>query len=154
MERLEFAAGQCVAFDVGATDPAGQAVLLIGAVLGKSLLPMKQEVLGSVIGLFDEGQLSMQQLAGAALRLPIWGGTLTPTNSNADIARYLLRTVTRAEPTDTAVAAAAAALDAEAPAQQGAWLAQLAQSAANQVQVDLVGLQSSGIQYVVVPGSS
>ena len=154
VERLEFAAGQCVAFDVGATDPAGQAVLLIGAVLGKSLLPMKQEVLGSVIGLFDEGQLSMQQLAGAALRLPIWGGTLTPTNSNADIARYLLRTVTRAEPTDTAVAAAAAALDAEAPAQQGAWLAQLAQSAANQVQVDLVGLQTSGIQYVVVPGSS
>jgi Ca2+-binding RTX toxin-like protein len=154
VERLEFAAGQRTAFDMGATDPAGQAVLLIGAVLGKRLLPLKEELMGTVIGLFDDGQFSMQQLAGALLRLPIWGGTLTPSNSNADIARYLLRTVDRAEPTEAAVATGVAALSAETPAQQGSWLAQLAQSAANQVQVDLVGLQSTGFQYTVVPGGA
>ncbi len=147
-ERLEFTGGQRVALDLGAGDAAGQSVLLIGAVLGKSLLPLKEELMGTVIGLFDQG-FTMPQLAGALLRLPIWGGTLTPTNSNQDIARYLLRTVNRSEPTEAAVATAAEALSAEAPAQQGNWLAALAASTANQVQVDLVGLQTSGFAYSV-----
>ncbi|NBP46085.1 MAG: hypothetical protein EBU72_12890, partial [Betaproteobacteria bacterium] len=102
---------------------------MIGAVLGKSLLPAKEELMGTVIGLFDQG-FTLQQLAGALLRLPIWGGVLTPTNSNADIARYLLRTVNKAEPTDAAVASATAALNAESPTLQGTWLADLAGSAA------------------------
>jgi hypothetical protein len=148
VERLEFAGGQRVALDLGPTDAAGRSVLLIGAVLGKSLLPAKEELMGTVIGLFDQG-FTMQQLAGALLRLPIWGGVLTPTNSSADIARYLLRTVNKAEPTEAAVSTAAAALTAESAALQGSWLADLAGSAANQLQVDLVGLQSSGFQYAV-----
>jgi hypothetical protein len=152
-ERLEFTAGHRMALDLGVADAAGQSVLLIGAVLGKSLLPAKEELMGTVVSLFDQG-FSMQQLAGALLRLPIWGGTLTPSNSNTDIARYLLRTVNRAEPTDAAVTAAAHALSTESPAQQGTWLAALAQSAANQAQVDLVGLQSTGFQYTVLPGAA
>lgn len=150
-ERLEFSGGQRVALDLGAADAAGQSVLLIGAVLGKGLLPAKEELMGTVIGLFDQG-FSMQQLAGALLRLPIWGGVLTASNNPADIARHLLRTVNKVEPSDTAVTAAAAALSAESPALQGTWLAELAQSAANQAQVDLVGLQSSGFQYTVANG--
>ena len=147
-ERLEFAGGQRIALDLGAADAAGQSVLLIGAVLGKGLLPAKEELMGTVISLFDQG-FSMQQLAGALLRLPIWAGVLTASNNPADIARYLLRTVNKLEPSETAVAAGAAALNAESPAQQGTWLAELAQSTTNQVQVDLVGLQSSGFQYTV-----
>jgi hypothetical protein len=154
VERLEFNGGQRVALDLGADDAAGKSVLLIGAVLGKNLLPLKEELMGTVIGLFDTGQFSMQQLAGALLRLPIWGGTLTPTNSNTDIARYLLRTVNKAEPTEAAVMTAAAALTAESPEQQGTWLANLAASAANQVQVDLVGLQTNGFQYSVAVGGA
>jgi hypothetical protein len=150
-ERLEFVGGQRVALDLGASDAAGQSVLLIGAVLGKGLLPAKEELMGTVIGLFDQG-FSMQQLAGALLRLPIWGGVLTASNNPADIARYLLRTVNKVEPSETAVMAAAAALSAESPVQQGTWLAELALSAANQAQVDLVGLQSSGFQYTVASG--
>ena len=147
-ERLEFAGGQRIALDLGTADAAGQSVLLIGAVLGKGLLPAKEELIGTVISLFDQG-FSMQQLAGALLRLPIWAGVLTASNNPADIARYLLRTVNKLEPSETAVAAGAAALNAESPAQQGTWMAELAQSTANQVQVDLVGLQSSGFQYTV-----
>ncbi|MFN5699280.1 MAG: hypothetical protein ACK47V_01375 [Betaproteobacteria bacterium] len=150
-ERLEFTGGQRVALDLGASDAAGQSVLLIGAVLGKGLLPAKEELMGTVIGLFDQNY-SMQQLAGALLRLPIWGGVLTASNNPADIARYLLRTVNKVEPSESAVAAAAAALSAESPVQQGTWLAELALSAANQVQVDLVGLQSSGFQYTAANG--
>lgn len=151
VERLEFNGGQRVALDLGADDSAGKSVLLIGAVLGKSLLPLKEELMGTVISLFDQG-FTMPQLAGALLRLPIWGGTLTPTNSNQDIARYLLRTVNKAEPTEGAVMAAAATLTGESPEQQGTWLANLAASAANQAQVDLVGLQTSGFQYSVAGG--
>jgi hypothetical protein len=151
IERLEFSGGQHLALDMGANDAAGQAALLIGAVLGKGLLPAKEALMGTVIDLFDQG-FSMQQLAGALLRLPIWGGVLTPSNAHADIARYLLRTVNKAEPTDAAVSAGAAALNAESPAQQGAWLAALAASSANQVQVDLVGLQTTGMAYSVAPG--
>jgi hypothetical protein len=150
-ERLEFVGGQRVALDLGASDAAGQSVLLIGAVLGKGLLPAKEELMGTVIGLFDQNY-SMQQLAGALLRLPIWGGVLTASNNPADIARYLLQTVNKVEPSESAVAAAAAALSAESPVQQGTWLAELALSAANQVQVDLIGLQSSGFQYTVANG--
>lgn len=150
-ERLEFSAGQRIALDLGAGDPAGQAVLLIGAVLGKSILPLKEELMGTAIGLFDEGY-TLAQLAGAVLRLPIWAGTLTLTNSHEDIARYLLKTVYRSEPSAAAVADGAAALAAETGAAQGTWLAALAASAANQVQVDLVGLQSTGFHYSVAAG--
>ena len=45
-----------------------------------------------------------------------------------------------------------AAMNAESPVQQGTWLAGLAVSAANQVQVDLVGLQATGFQYAVAGG--
>lgn len=151
VERLNFNAGRALALDMGDADPAGKAVLLIGAVLGKALLPLKEELMGTAISLFDQG-FTMQQLAGAVQRLPIWGGVLTATNSNADIARYLLRTVQKTEPGDAAVAAAAAALAAESPQAQGTWLAQLATSAANQIQVDLVGLQSTGFAYTIPPG--
>lgn len=149
VERLRFTEGRGTALDLGVHEPAGQAVLLIGAVLGKSLLPFKEELMGTVIGLFDEG-FTLQQLAGALLRLPIWGGVLTPTNSAQDIARHLLRTVHRSDPTDQDAITAAAALAGESPEQQGTWLAALAASSVNQIQVDLIGLQRSGFQYTVI----
>ena len=150
-ERLEFAGGSRVALDLGVNESGGQAVLLIGAVLGKSLLPAKAELMGQVIGLFDQGY-TMQQLAGAILRLPIWAGVLTATNSSDDIARYLLKTVNKADPTADALRTASAALAAESPQAQGTWLAQLAASAANQTQVDLVGLKAQGFDYSVTGG--
>lgn len=151
VERVEFRGGQRIALDLGVDDSAGKAVLLLGAILGKGLLPLKEAVLGDIIALFDQGY-TLPQLAGAALRLPIWGGTLTLSDSPEDIARYLLRTVHKAEPTDAAVASAATALRAESPAQQGQWLAALAASSANQAQVELVGLQTTGVPYSVSSG--
>ena len=144
IERLEFSDGKRVALDLDTQDSAGKAVLLVGAVLGKNAVAAKPDLMGTLIGLFDAG-VSLQALSGAVLRLPIWGGVLTATNSSEDIARHLLTVVNRKAPTDAEVNAGATALRTEAL--QGSWLADLAGSAANQVQVDLVGLRNTGLDY-------
>lgn len=143
VERLQFADAK-VALDLGPRDCAGQAVLLIGAVLGKELTLAKKELMGTVIGLFDEGY-DMGALAGALMRLPIWAGVLTPTNSKADIAAYLFRVTNGHEPSNLELQAAVAQMGAQV---EGAYLASLAASAANQLQVDLVGLAAKGFEYV------
>ena len=104
--------------------------------------------MGAVIGLFDQG-FSMLDLSGALMRLPIWGGVLTPSNSSTDIARYLLKVVNQQTPSESQVSAAASQIDTGV---QGTYLAGLAVSAQNQVQVDLVGLAATGFAYqVAVP---
>ena len=142
IERLKFSDG-FVAIDLGQTARAGQALLLIGAVLGRDIMMTKRPLMGTVIDLFDQGY-TMQQLAGALMRLPIWGGTLTASNSSTDIANYLLTRVNGRAPSSTELASAAASLDGDP---QGTFLAMLAQTAANVAQVDLVGLSKMGFDY-------
>ncbi|MFN5699088.1 MAG: S8 family serine peptidase [Betaproteobacteria bacterium] len=142
VERLKFS-DSWTALDLGASDSAGSAVLLIGAVLGKDLMLSKRPLMGSVIDLFDQGY-TIQQLAGALMRLPIWAGTLTPTNSSTDIATYLLTRVNGKAPTATELAAAVKSIDTDV---QGTFLANLALTQANIAQVDLVGLSKTGFDY-------
>ena len=99
--------------------------------------------MGSVIDLFDQGY-TIQQLAGALMRLPIWAGTLTPTNSSTDIASYLLTRVNGRAPTAAELASAVRSLDSDV---QGTFLANLALTEANVTQVDLVGLSKTGFDY-------
>lgn len=152
VERIKFADGG-IALDVAATQAAGQAQLLLGAVLGKNLLATKQPILGAVIGLIDGGTYSLQVLAGALMRLDIWGilangGNATATSTQ--IANYLLTTVNGAVPDSTTLASAVTALNTELDfASQGGFLWNLAQSSANQQQVGLVGLASTGLAYTV-----
>jgi Ca2+-binding RTX toxin-like protein len=142
LERLRFA-DSWTALDLGSGDSAGQAVLLIGAVLGKDLMLSKRPLMGSVIDLFDQGY-TIQQLAGALMRLPIWAGTLTPSNSSTDIATYLLTRVNGKAPTSAELAAAIKSLDTDP---QGTFLATLALTTANITQIDLVGLAKTGFDY-------
>jgi len=142
VERLKFS-DSWTALDLGASDSAGSAVLLIGAVLGKDLMLSKRPLMGSVIDLFDQGY-TIQQLAGALMRLPIWAGTLTATNSSTDIATYLLTRVNGKAPTAAELDAAVKSLDSEV---QGTFLANLALTQANITQVDLVGLSRTGFDY-------
>ncbi|MBU6195286.1 MAG: S8 family serine peptidase, partial [Burkholderiales bacterium] len=121
VERLKFS-DSWTALDLGASDSAGSAVLLIGAVLGKDLMLSKRPLMGSVIDLFDQGY-TIQQLAGALMRLPIWAGTLTATNSSTDIATYLLTRVNGKAPTAMELAAAVRSIDTDV---QGTFLASLA----------------------------
>ena len=149
IERLQFS-DKNIALDAGATQSAGQTALLLGAVLPGKLAfdASKQALLGSVIGLFDQGY-SLQALSGALLRLPVWDvltGKAAPTK--ADIAGYLVNNVYGGTQTAAITNAAISAMNDETPATQGAYLASLAVSAANQTHVDLVGIQSTGLSYI------
>ncbi|MBI2770815.1 MAG: VCBS repeat-containing protein [Burkholderiales bacterium] len=145
VERLVFI-DQKLAFDVGVAQAAGQAELLLGAVLGRVALAQKPALLGAVIGLFDQG-FTLLDLSGAVMRLPIWGLLANGGNasaSNQQIASYLLTTVNGAAPDAVTLASATASINTGV---QGDFLAQLAASAANQTQVGLVGLSQTGLAY-------
>ncbi len=148
VERIKFSDGG-LAFDTGATQPAGETQLLLGAVLGKDLLATKKPLIGTAIDLFDQG-FTMQQLSGAIMRLDIWGALANggqPSASNTQIANYLLTTVNKVAPDASTLAAAVAALNNQTGPAQGNFLWELAESAANQVQVGLVGLASTGLEF-------
>ena len=148
VNRLQFS-DKNIALDLATTQAAGQTALLIGAVLPGQLVydVSKQALLGSVIGLFDQG-FTLNQLSGALLRLPVWDvltGKAAPTN--ADIASYLVNNVYGGKQTTAITNAAIAAMNAETPTTQGTYLASLAASTANQTHVDLVGVQATGLVY-------
>jgi hypothetical protein len=144
IERLSFSDAK-VALDLGRTEKAGQAALLIGAVLGGTLMREKPELMGAVIGLFDQS-FTLPELAGALMRLDgVWpvltGGSSTPEA----IAGYLHEKVNGARPSPAQLAEAVAALTQQP---QGAYLAALATSDANVAQVDLTGLAQTGLVFV------
>jgi|CXWL01.1.fsa_nt_gi hypothetical protein len=145
VERAQFA-DLGVAFDTGASQSAGQAALLVGAVLGHSALADKKTLIGDVIDLFDQGY-TMSDLSGAVMRLDIWGILANggrPTASTEQIATYLFSTVYGVAPYPSEVADAVYYMN-NTP--QGAYLAALAVSAANQSQVGLIGLADTGLEF-------
>lgn len=142
MDRIVFADGK-LAIDLLATQSGGKAALLIGAVLGKAAVTGNAVLMGAVIDLFDQGN-SLQALSGAVMRLPIWDA-LAGGSTNTQIANYLLTVVNGRAPTVSEVNAAVQSLQQEL---QGNFLWHLAESAENQVQIDLVGLSQSGVAIV------
>ncbi len=148
VERLKFA-DIGVALDLGTAQPGGQAALLVGAVLGVAALTAKKPLVGAVIDLIDQG-FSFQVLSGAVMRLDVWGvlaNNGAATASNTQIASYLLTTVNGHAPDATTLAAAVTALDTEVGDAQGNFLWHLAESAANQTQIGLVGLAENGLEF-------
>ena len=145
VERLHFA-DQSLALDLGSTQSAGQAAMLLGAVLpGKLALdPSKQALMGAVIGLFDQGY-SLTVLAGALLRLDIWT-ILTGSSTNQAIANYLLSNVNGTAPSAAALSTAVSALNSESV--QGTWLGALAAGSAGQSHIGLSALAQTGLAYV------
>lgn len=148
VERLKFA-DIGVALDLGTAQPGGQAALLVGAVLGAAALTAKKPLVGAVIDLIDQG-FSFQVLSGAVMRLDVWGVLANggaASASNTQIASYLLTTVNGHAPDATTLAAAVTALDTETGDAQGNFLWHLAESAANQTQIGLVGLAETGLEF-------
>lgn len=141
VERINFRDGS-IAFDLSTDGLAGQALLLIGAVIGQAPMLSKRPLMANVIALFDQG-FTLQELAGAVMRLPIWAGVLTSSNSAEDKARHLLTTVLKREPTAEELQEASTALAAD----EGRYLADLAISDLNVKQVGLVGIAATGFDY-------
>jgi Ca2+-binding RTX toxin-like protein len=149
IERVKFADGG-IALDVGATQSAGQTVMLLGAVLPGRLVfdQEKQALLGATIDLFDQG-FSLQTLSGAVMRLPIWDVlTQKAIPTNTDIATYLLTNVNGGALDATTLASAVTSLNTETDfATQGNFLWHLADSVTNQTRIGLVGLAATGLLY-------
>ena len=141
IERLRFA-DFGLAFDVAPYASAGQSALLIGAICGQAKLLNFTAPLGVGMSLFDQGA-TMLQLSAALMRLPIWT-TFAGAASNFAIASYLLETLNGAEADLITLRAAVASINTDP---QGTFLSHLAQSPQNQLQVDLVGLASTGLHY-------
>ena len=139
IERLQFSNGT-LALDLASTQNSGQAALLIGAVLGHTAVVTNSALMGVAVSLFDQGN-SLQALSAAVMRLPIWDG-LAGGSFNEQIANYLLTVVNGRAPTASELSTAVNSLRNDA---QGSFLWHLAESPANQTQVDLVGLQQTGI---------
>ena len=149
VERVEFN-DVSVALDMAISQAGAQTALLIGAVLGKTALSTKKDLVGDVLDLFDGG-FTLQQLSGAVMRLDIWGVLANnggASASNTQIATYLLKTVNKVTPDVATLNSAVAALDSEVGDAQGTFLAQLVVSGANQAQVGLVGLSETGLAFV------
>lgn len=145
VERLKFSDTN-LALDMASTQSGGQTALLIGAVLGKSSLTAKKPLVGAVLNLFDQGY-TLEQLCGAVMRLPIWSALTNGGQADAsatEIATYLLTTAKGYAPDAATLASAVNSLTNDP---QGTLLWQLAESSANQLQVDLVGLTTTGLEY-------
>ena len=150
IERLQFTDVN-IALDTSVNGHAGKAILLLGAVLPGQLAldDSKQTLVGSVIGLLDQG-FSLNQLAGAVLRLPIWD-TLTQKNnpSIADAASYLVRNVYGSAASNTLISDAILRMGQESSATQGNYLSELVLSNANQQHINLVGINETGLAYLL-----
>jgi len=148
VERIHFSDTK-LAVDTAPTQSAGKAALLLGAVLpGKLALDAsKQQLMGTVIDLFDQGY-TLQSLSGAILKLPIWDvltGKVSP--KVADIASYLVGNIYAGLADQGAIHDAEVAMASENTATQGVYLASLVISEANQGHIGLVGIQASGLVY-------
>lgn len=133
---------------MASTQSGGQTALLIGAVLGKGTLMAKKPLVGAVLDLFDQGY-TLEQLCGAVMRLPIWSALTNGGQAEAsatEIATYLLTTAKGYAPDPATLASAVNSLASDP---QGTLLWQLAESSANQLQVGLVGLMTTGLEYAV-----
>lgn len=144
VERLVFA-DQKLAFDVTKDLPAGQAALLIGAVLGPAALASPSTV-GAVLAYFDSGGT----LSGAA-QLLVDGGITTQLAGGDASARALVGLIYR---NLTGQTADPVTLDTLAGMISGGQLtaAQFLSAAAlldlNQAHIGLAGLASTGLVYV------
>ena len=143
IERLQFADGR-LALDLAASQPGGQAVLAMGVLLPAGL--SNPALVGAVLSLADTGL----DAAGICQWLDDQGilAALAGARRPADIAAMAARNVLRSEPAAEVVDLLASYMDGRVagytPAQ---FLGIVAGLELNQMAVDLVGLQATGVAF-------
>ncbi len=143
VERLQFA-DQSLALDLGATQSAGKAVLMLGATLGPGILA-NQSLGGLFLGFFDTGASLLDGanlLVGAGIVAAFAGGA-----DNTSFVKFVYNNVNGKAPDAATLAQAVAALDNHSTT-QAQWMADLAASQANQDHVQLTGLAQTGWSFV------
>jgi len=138
IERVQFT-DEKIAFDMGGS--AGKAVKFIGAALGTEFLkPAYDSIKGQAIAIFDSGT-TMKQLSDIVVGHPDFI-KLEGTNSNTDFVKYIYRTITGQVASESDVTILVKYLNDGMT--QGDFLAAAADLGLN---VDLVGLAKTGIDY-------
>ena len=134
IERLQFS-DKIIALDLDATGNAGQAMEFIGAVAPDLL--NNTSVRGTIISMFDQGH-SMASLSQLALDLQ-----LLPNSSNAALANAVFHNVVGGTATQDMTNTLVAYIESNG---QANFLAAVAGLGLN---VDLVGLQQTGVEYLI-----
>ena len=134
IERLQFS-DKKIAIDLETTGHAGQAMEFIGA-LASSLLN-DAWVRGTIISLFDQGY-TMESISQLALTLK-----LLPTDSNADLANAVYHNVLGGAASQETTNGLVAYIESYGQAKF------LATVAGMHINVDLVGLQQTGVEYLI-----
>lgn len=141
LERVEFDDGK-LALDLDGA--AGQAVRLLGAAFGSAAVHNRAWA-GVALSVFDAG-LSMEQAAALAVGTQAFRDGAGSPDSAAAV-RFIWSNVWGGEPPAADLALLAGLVDAGAVT-LARLLAIAAESEANRVAVDLVGLQHSGLHYL------
>jgi len=140
VERAQFA-DKKLAFDISGS--AGNAAKIIAAALGTEFLkPAYNAVKGSVISIFDGGT-TLRQLAATIVGLDVFI-QMEGSNSNTDFVKFIYMNVTGSAATSEQAQSLVAYMVDNKMA-QGDFLATVADLHLN---VDLVGLAKTGIEYV------
>jgi len=141
VERLSFADGK-MAYDINGN--AGAAALIIGTVVGKAALKNK-ELVGNVIEMLDSGSTVIgisENIVNSGVIDSLAGGS-----DNVSFVKLLMRNVLGSDGDATVVNSLSSALDLGF-ATKSSMLATASQLDATKLQIDLVGLSASGIEYV------
>lgn len=145
VERLSFL-DKKLALDLGITENAGQALLLLGTLLPGAI--KSPSAVGTILGFFDAGA-TMKEIFQVALEIG-FVRDLAGGSSHAALAAMVIRNFTGVEVADAAtVDALVGYLDGRsANLSQADFLTILAPFPVNQEHINLVGLQQTGIEYL------
>jgi Ca2+-binding RTX toxin-like protein len=144
IERLTFA-DRGVAFDLGATQSAGETVRLIGAVFGANNITPELVAIG--IAILDQG-VSIVAVAQLALATGLFQ-SIAGSQSDVDVVNAVYRNVVGSLPSDETRDFYVGLLQGSGGTMTQAELLTLAANApANEANIGLVGLQQNGVDYI------
>jgi hypothetical protein len=145
IERLQFT-DKKLALDLAPTDNAGQAVLFIGVLLPSAVA--SPDIVGLILNFVDAG-MNMQQLNQLAFDIGLVHD-LAGGSSNADVARMAFENVVGEPATPDWIDLLVSYMDGRSASfTQPEFLTVVANLEINQVNVNLVGLAQTGIEYAV-----
>lgn len=144
IERLQFA-DKKIAIDLSTAGNAGKALEFIGVIANP--LISAPTAIGVILSLFDQGK-SMHDVSQLAIDVGLIRN-LAGSNSNIDLAKLVFRNVIGSEASlENAQALAANIQGSGGSMTQADFISTVAQLALNQQHINLVGLQTTGVEYV------
>ena len=145
IERLQFA-DKKIALDLTPEGNAGKAHEFIG-MMAHNLVNMPT-VVGTILSIFDQGK-SMKEVCQLAIDVGLTGN-LAGSTSNLDLAKLVFRNVVGSEASaETANGLAGFIQGSGGSMSQADFLTAVAQLDLNNQHIGLVGLQQTGIEYII-----